>query len=43
MKLQVIIAITFPTRPTTGEDWGGFIADLESQGALVEGSALGFN
>lgn len=30
-----LIAITFPTRPTTGEGWGGFIADLESQGELV--------
>jgi quercetin dioxygenase-like cupin family protein len=30
-----LIAITFPTRPSTGEGWGGFIADVEGQGELM--------
>lgn len=30
-----LLAITFPTRPTAGAGWGGFIADVESQGERV--------
>jgi quercetin dioxygenase-like cupin family protein len=30
-----LIAITFPTRTSTGEGWGGFIADVEGQGELI--------
>jgi hypothetical protein len=30
-----LIVITFPTRPSTGEGWGGFIADVEGQGELI--------
>lgn len=38
-----LLAITFPNRPMAGKGWGGFIADVESQGELVEGGALGFD
>ena len=30
-----LIAITFPTRASAGEGWGGFIADIEGQGELI--------
>ncbi|CAN5533349.1 hypothetical protein BH10CHL1_BH10CHL1_35660 [soil metagenome] len=30
-----LLAITCPIRTTSGEGWGGFIADIESQGVLV--------
>ena len=30
-----LIAVTFPTSTTSGTGWGGFIADLETQGELI--------
>jgi quercetin dioxygenase-like cupin family protein len=33
-----LIVITFPTREPAGQGWGGFVADLESQGELIAGS-----
>lgn len=30
-----LLAITFPARAPSGEGWGGFIADIESQGELI--------
>jgi quercetin dioxygenase-like cupin family protein len=30
-----LIVVAFPTRDAAGVGWGGFIADVESQGALV--------
>jgi quercetin dioxygenase-like cupin family protein len=30
-----LIAVTFPTRATSNEGWGGFVADIEKQGELV--------
>lgn len=32
-----LIVVTFPVSGTTGNGWGGFIADVESQGQLVTG------
>ena len=32
-----LIVVTFPTSATSGEGWGGFIADVEGQGELVAG------
>ena len=32
-----LIMVTFPVSRTTGNGWGGFVADLESQGKLVTG------
>lgn len=30
-----LLVVAFPTRDAAGKGWGGFIADVESQGALV--------
>src|SRR5262245_27440870 len=30
-----LIVVTFPSRPSSGEGWGGFVADLERQGEVV--------
>jgi len=32
-----LIVVTFPASAATGEGWGGFIADVESQGELIAG------
>ena len=32
-----LIAVTFPTKAASGEGWGGFIADLETEGELITG------
>lgn len=34
-----LIVVTFPTSAASGEGWGGFIADVETQGVLVAGPA----
>jgi hypothetical protein len=36
-----LLVVTFPTRTVSGEGWGGFIADVESQGELVVGPKQG--
>lgn len=36
-----LVALTFPTRTTPGGGWGGFIADLETDGELIPSGRSG--